>query len=131
MVWHIAIILLYRSVLNEIDGVYRRAFESTYKNQIKIVRSLLFNAVSNLTDSITEIEKKNGGSISQTDFLNTNEGTKAVEDFKEAVLKMKQVLPRFRNETYNFSLMGISEDTSLTKHSSNDYGKRLRGRSNI
>mgnify|MGYP007061954663 CR=1 FL=1 len=106
--------ITYCSVLNEIDGVYRRAFESTYKNQIKIVRSLLFNAVSNLTDSITEIEKKNGGSMSQTDFLNTNEGTKAVEDFKEAVLKMKQVLPRFRNESYNFSLMGISEDTSLT-----------------
>ena len=104
---------LYCGVLNEIDGAYRRAFESTYKNQIRIVRRLLFNAVSNLTDSITEIANKNGGSISQTDFLNTNEGTKAIEDFKEAVLKMKQVLPRFRNESYNFSLMSISEDTSL------------------
>lgn len=103
----------YCGVLNEIDGVYRRAFASTYKNQIRIVRSLLFNAVSNLKDSITEILNKNGGSISQTDFLNTNEGTKAIEEFKEAVLKMKQVLPRFRNESYNFSLMSISEDTSL------------------
>jgi len=103
----------YCIVLNEIDGAYRRAFASTYKNQIRIVRSLLFNAVSNLKDFINEIEKKNGGSISQTDFLNTNEGTKAIEYFKEAVLKMKHVLPRFRNESYNFSLMGISEDTSL------------------
>ena len=104
---------LYCSMLNEIDGAYRSAFASTYKNQIRIVRSLLFNAVSNLKDSITEILNKNGGSISQTDFLNTNEGTKAIEEFKEAVLKMKQVLPRFRNDSYNFSLMGISEDTSL------------------
>ena len=103
----------YCMVINEIDGAYRRAFASTYKNQIKIVRGILFRAVSNLMDSITEIEKKNGGSISQTDFLNTNEGTKAIGDFKEAVLKMKQVLPRFRNESYNFSLMEISEDTSL------------------
>ncbi len=103
----------YCLMLNEIDGAYRRAFASTYKNQIKIVRGILFRAVSNLKDSITEIEKKNGGPLSQTDFLNTNEGTKTVEDFKEAVLKMKQVLPRFRNESYNFSLMPITEDTSL------------------
>ena len=105
--------ITYCTVLNEIDGTYRRAFASTYKNQIKIVKGILIRAVSNLKDSIIEIEKKNGGFISQTDFLNTNEGTKAIEDFKEAVLKMKQVLPRFRNESYNFSLMSISEDTSL------------------
>lgn len=105
--------ITYCTVLNEIDGTYRRAFASTYKNQIKIVTGILIRAVSNLQASIIEIEKKNGGSISQTDFLNTNEGTKAIEDFKEAVLKMKQVLPRFRNESYSFSLMSISEDTSL------------------
>ncbi len=105
--------ITYFVVLNEIDGAYRRAFASTYKNQIRIVERILFNAVSNLQKSIIEIEKKNGGSISQTDFLNTNEGTKAIEGFKEAVLKMKQVLPRFRTDSYNFSLAGISEDTSL------------------
>jgi hypothetical protein len=103
----------YCVVLNDMDKAYRTAFASIYKNQIKIVSGILFRAVSNLKDSITEIEKKNGGSISQTDFLNTNEGTKAIEDFKEAVLKMKQVLPKFRTETYNFSLVRISEDTSL------------------
>lgn len=103
----------YCIVLNEMDKANRMAFASIYKNQIKLMRGILSKAVSNLKDSITEIERKNGGSINQTDFLNTNEGTKAIEDFKEAVLKMKQVLPRFRIESYNFSLMGISEDTSL------------------
>lgn len=102
----------YIETLYNLNSAYSGAFTKKYKNQITIARKILVKATENANDSLLQIIRDNGGSITQTELLNTNEGNKALEDYKEAVLRMKQILPKFRLESYRFTLHRISETTT-------------------
>ena len=101
----------YFSLCHSINDIYKQAFLKNNQTKLRQITGILTQAFSKLNDAM--VLGMEAGQDKQT-FLDSKEGKKALEDFKDEVLKTKTIIPKYQLQGYRLDrLPYIENDTTL------------------